>query len=223
MIIPISYPLKSTDPLYPGTPPVTIVQEKSIASGDSSNTSRISFSSHSGTHLDFPYHFCMEGIPGQDYFPGISEIFPVYCIDLPVLKIREIVPADLQGRIENCANAAGLFIRTGWWEKRGAERDEYSSKHPWISPELPSYIRQMCPNLSLFGLDQISISSPLHREAGREAHRQFLCHFKPVLLLEDCDLHDSRLISGSFILHLFPLLHGNADGIPVVAIMEKTL
>ena len=53
--------------IYPGMltwvddPGVTLTQTASIRDGDTHNLSRLACSSHTGTHIDAPYHFTREG------------------------------------------------------------------------------------------------------------------------------------------------------------------
>src|SRR5512136_601899 len=53
----ISVALSEELPVFPGDPPVEIEPVTRLARGDSANVSRISFATHSGTHLDPPLHF----------------------------------------------------------------------------------------------------------------------------------------------------------------------
>ena len=221
MIITISHPLTPESPMYPGTPDILIQQYKSMDAGDSANSSTVTFNSHSGTHLDFPRHFCQTAMTAKDLFPRIHSLFPAYVIDLPVPESREITCQDLESGIHRHNDARALFIRTGWGKVRAADRNAYRHDHPWISEKIPDYLRTHCPEISLFGLDQLSVSSPAHRETGRECHRQFLCHKNPILLLEDANLGDERLNTGACTLLLFPYIIGDLDGIPVTALMER--
>lgn len=78
----------------------------------------------------------------------------------------------------------------------------------------------MCPQLRVFGLDTISIATPLHREEGRAAHRAFLCGPNPILLLEDLDLSSEDLLDGAFRLRLYPIVYDDLDGVPVIAVAD---
>ena len=78
----------------------------------------------------------------------------------------------------------------------------------------------MCPQLRVFGLDTISIATPLHREEGRAAHREFLCGPNPILLLEDLDLSSEDLLNEAFTLRLYPIVYDILDGAPVIAVAD---
>jgi len=220
MIFALSYSLTADSPLYPNTPRPEVRTLRSLDRGDSATTSTITFSTHAGTHVDVPRHFCPGGAGVQDLIPGPVSFFPAHCLDLHLAESREIGIPDLQAAIPQVRDAGALVVRTGWGTVRAGDPGRYTTDHPWISPDLPQFLRDACPRLRLFGLDQVSVSSPLHREAGHACHRSFLCGGRPVLLLEDLDLSDRRL-AGPFRLHLFPCFTGALDGVPVTVIAER--
>ncbi|HEY7496247.1 MAG TPA: cyclase family protein, partial [Candidatus Tectomicrobia bacterium] len=57
----VSVPLSPTLVCYPGDPPVEVTPVAQLAQGDVVNVSRVTLSSHSGTHLDAPRHFFAHG------------------------------------------------------------------------------------------------------------------------------------------------------------------
>jgi len=146
--------------------------------------------------------------------------FPAYCVDVCKPKSEEISVSDLATNISDVQNAEALLIHTGWDVIRLKDPRRYSHDHPWISPEVPHFLRKKCPHLRLFGIDQISVSSVLHREAGHECHREFLCGERPILILEDLNLSDTR-IKGSFRIHMYPFILDNIDGVPAIVVLEK--
>jgi kynurenine formamidase len=216
----ISYPISSKSPLYPGTPPISFHELKSIAKGDSVNTTLISLSSHSGTHIDVPRHFCPDGKTVQDLLGERLEISLVYCIDVPAKQKKPIRISDIQPLIEQIPDAAGLFIRTGMYQTRATDNNRYCSSHPWIHPELPLFLRISLPSMRLFGTDTISISNPQHRDEGRQCHRAFLCEEKPIVLAEDLDLSDPSLSSAPLVVTIYPWILDDLDGVPIHAFAE---
>jgi arylformamidase len=219
MIIPLSYPLTTSTPLYQNTPPPVIHPLRSMDKGDSANTSTITFSTHSGTHIDSPYHFCKRGKTIADCLTKETTFYPAYCIDIPVYAGNEIGASELEESISLVQDAEALFIRTGWHVIRSEEPVRYCNDHPWISPKLPRFLKDRCPHMRLFGLDQISVSSVLHRDEGHACHKKFLCGRKPILLLEDLDLSNQRL-KNPFQINIYPHFIDYIDGIPVTVIAE---
>ncbi|MFA4825874.1 MAG: cyclase family protein [Methanoregula sp.] len=219
MIISISYPLTAKTPLYPNTPAPVISSLRSMELGDSANTSAITFSTHSGTHIDAPRHFCKQGKTIADCLTLDTTFFPAYCINVPKRDSEEITVSNLAGSISQVQDAEAILIRTGWHTIRSDDPERYSNDHPWVSPEVPAFLRENCPHLRLFGIDQISVSSVLHRAEGHACHRKFLCEEKSILLLEDLNLSDFQ-IKGSFRLHIYPFMIEHIDGVPVIAAVE---
>lgn len=219
----ISYPLSSDLPLYPGTPEFSNRQVKSIAKGDSANTSILSLSNHSGTHIDAPDHFCPGGKTTKDLLGERFEVRPVYCIDIQKTEEKAIRISDIKQKISECSDAGGIFLRTGMSGFRATNPEKYRSGHPWIHPEIPEFLREMYPKIQIFGTDTISISNPHHREDGRACHRAFLCDKSPILLVEDLDLSDPVLLSAPLTITFYPLVVGPLDGVPVFAFAEPMM
>ncbi|KQC04375.1 MAG: hypothetical protein APR53_03250 [Methanoculleus sp. SDB] len=220
MIIPLSYPLTSESPLYPGTPEPVIFSEKDIARGDTATTSTFTVHSHSGTHIDAPRHFYRDGASLTCMIAYGEIIGPAYCLSVPLTGDACLLPRDICRVAEGCNDAAALLVRTGAYRDREASPERYRREHPWVHPGVPDALRSLCPHLRLFGIDTISVATPLHREEGRACHRAFLCERSPVLLLEDVNLGDDRLLSGVWRIHLYPFLYEPLDGVPVFACAE---
>lgn len=218
MLIHISYPLAKLSPLYPGSPEVSFNYVRSIANKDSANTSMFSFGNHSGTHVDAPLHFCDNGFSVLEVLKSENVFSPAICIDIAKEPNSYISKADLEPFTEQIRDVEALLIRTGFFMYRQDQFDVYTISHPWIHPEVPEYLREICPQLKVVGLDTISISNPSHREEGRTAHRAFLCGEFPLLVLEDMNLSDQRLVEKIFELHIYPWIVDEVDATPVTAL-----
>ena len=221
-MIQISYPLTTSTPLYPGTPPLSISPVKDFSTGDSARTSLISFSSHAGTHIDLPSHVCRE-YPENYLFnwDEIRDICPCCCIDLKKEGEEPIQPVDLIRTITPDPELQVLLIRTGTWQIRSSVPESYSKSHPWLHPDCVSLLRQQFPSLRLLGVDLVSITNPAFREYGREAHRQLLCAGSPVLILEDLDLSSGLLTRGTMRLTIIPYVQEPVDGVPVWCSVDR--
>src|SRR4026207_917000 len=58
----VSVQISPEMPVYPGDPGVTVEVKQSLAKGDPCNLAFYCFGSHTGTHIDAPYHFIQDGI-----------------------------------------------------------------------------------------------------------------------------------------------------------------
>lgn len=216
-IVRLSHPLDTDTPLYPGTPAPEFSSFKSIERGDSANSTNVSINVHSGTHIDLPLHFCVNGASLSDFFEGEYELYPAYCIEIEKDGYLPLEPNDFAETEEEIRDARAILVKTGSGDCRG-RNERFERDHPWVHPSLPGYLKETFPGLKLFGLDTISISSPNHREEGREAHRNFLCGERPVILLEDADFSGVSGDDGAFRLIIYPYFNEKIDASPVTVI-----
>ena len=113
MLIPISYPLNRTTPLYPGTEPLTITRTKSFEAGDAEEKSQITFSSHVGTHIDLPRRFCPGVGSVRSHLAPEAVFAPARCIAIPKTGGEPIRIYDFLEHIDVIRTSRALFIRTG--------------------------------------------------------------------------------------------------------------
>jgi len=211
----LSYFLSENTPLYGNSTGIDFNVGKQINDGDSCNTMNLSFPNHSGTHIDFPYHFNSQGKTLTDYPADFWEFQQVTLVDLSgKVSNSQIIGPEMFPSLEN-RDIELLLIKTGFGNYRGTDR--YTLTPPGLSSELASYFRQEFPVLRCVGMDLISISSYCHREKGRKAHHAFLNpdEGEPILLIEDMKLEIEGPIERVVIA---PLLIDNADGVPCTVI-----
>ena len=207
----LSYFISEKTPLYGNGTGIHLSPDKKISNGDSCNTLNLSFPNHSGTHVDFPYHFNQLGKTINDYPASYWEFDHVEIVEL-IGKVEDcqIIDLTIFPNIENIETDL-LLIKTGYGKYRGTDR--YTLLPPGLSPDLAPFLRKNFPKLRCIGLDLISVSSYSHREEGRKAHHAFLNPDKgePILLIEDMKL-DIKYPPNKVI--VVPLLIDNADGSP---------
>jgi len=191
-LIKLSYDINPEMPLFPGTPPVSISRHKDISKGDSSNTFLFTMQNHSGTHIDAPRHSYEYGKNISDY--SLKDLFFENPMIIDCHKEAEgsISVEDLSSLSTQKEEFDILLIRTGFSRYRKNDPDLYSNKNPFLSPEAAEWLRGKFPNLKALGVDCISITSCVNREAGRKSHKILLDDTRigssPVLIVEDLDL-----------------------------------
>jgi len=220
MINYLSYPLSEKTPLYGNDTGIQISSDKNIINGDSCNTMNLAFPNHSGTHIDFPYHFNPDGKTIEDYPAEFWQFNEVELIDLSgTVNDSQIIVPDRIPKPINC-EAGLILIKTGYGVFR--KTDRYTITPPGLSADLAPYFRQKYPKLRCVGMDLISVSSYSNRSEGRKAHHAFLnpAEGEPVLLIEDMKLDVFDLI---FKVIVAPLRIEKADGAPctVMAYTKK--
>ena len=214
----LSHPLDENTPAYGGGKSLRRTADKDMTRGDSCNTSTWTFSNHLGTHLDFPRHFAVHGWTMDDYALDSFIFNRVGIVDLGelnggrIISWQDLEPANLPEGIEL------LLVKTGFCYKRGMPI--YWQENPGFSPDLAECLREAFPALRVLGFDSISLSSFSHRDLGRQAHKRFLDHQRPILPLEDMDL--SRLGSSSLIKQVIvaPWMVRGADAVPCTVMAE---
>jgi len=99
-VIDISVPNGPSQHVYPGDPAPRVEQAKAIRRGDVCNVSLLTMGSHTGTHVDAPYHFIDGG-------PRLGEV----ALDR---MVGEALVVDLRGRAAvDAAALADAPLRAG--------------------------------------------------------------------------------------------------------------
>ncbi|KJU81324.1 cyclase family protein [Candidatus Magnetobacterium bavaricum] len=193
-------------PLYPGTMQVIVESIKSIARGDSCNTFNITFTNHSGTHIDAPNHFWKSGRSINEYTIDELVFRNSFLLDCPK-GINEYIGVNDISELLLDKTPDLILIRTGFSKNRSTH-EEYCYQNPYILPETAEWIRVNCPTVRALGIDCISVASYSYREIGRETHRILLKEDgfsgPAILIIEDMWLptntnYDEIIVSPLFI------------------------
>ncbi|MCX5672403.1 MAG: cyclase family protein [Planctomycetota bacterium] len=154
-IFDVSVPMTPGMPLYPGDPPFGFEWVRTIAGGASSNNSKLTLGSHTGTHIDAPLHF----IPGG----GTVESIPPEALVGPCILV-DVGDADVitRGVIERLglAGRRRILFRTknsAWIAKR------FEAEFVAFSADGAQYLAVLGP--MLIGIDAPSLdprSTPGH-------------------------------------------------------------
>lgn len=207
----LSHPLSVETPAYGGGQGLKIEPASCIANGDTANTSCWTFPNHLGTHVDTPLHFFDGGMAVSDYSPDFWVFHNAQLMDIPCEDGRLICSTDLSEPI--CSKTDLLLLRTGFENYRVEPR--YWQRNPGLDPELGKWLRFGFPNIRAVCIDSISITSRLHKQEGRIAHRTFLDpkgEGHPVLLVEDMALAKAPHSLSTVV--ITPLLVNGADAAP---------
>ncbi|HXW94096.1 MAG TPA: cyclase family protein [Nitrososphaerales archaeon] len=186
MLTLLSHHLSTSTPAFNNGPTVTISPVKQIATGGSSNNYAFSTPCHNGTHMDCPNHFDDAGRPVASFTMNDFVFERPSLIEIPKGDGELFTSADLTEHEGTIGNSDLLLIRTGYQKYRNSDPTRYSTKNPGFSAEGARYLLKF-PRLRAIGFDFISLSSVLHREEGREAHRALL-KGREFFILEDMDL-----------------------------------
>lgn len=202
----ISLSLYTGMPVYPGDPPVVLKAVRSISEHEGINISFISMGSHTGTHMDAPFHYFEEGFT-VDNIPLSRLIGPAKVIEVKTDKI--ILPIHfLDKSIEKGDNILFKTSNSNLWVKEGFQKD-----FVYLSMEAAEYLAEK--KVNLVGIDYLSIDSYTNEESPN--HRILLS--ENIIILEGLDL--SNVQEGEYILLTLPLKLKDCDGSPVRAVLVE--
>jgi len=204
-IIDLSFNLTDGMPVYPTDPPVKIIRFATIdALGV--NLAHIGIGSHSGTHIDAPFHFLPHGKAVDQL--SLSKCFgKAVLLTIPKRKGEIIDAAHLQEFEKIVKQTRRVIVKTGWFKMWGSKK--YFEDFPVLNKAGALWLLER--GIELFGSD-----TPAAVDA--EGHKVFL--EKEVVIVESLDL--AALDAPKFIFIALPLKLNLCDGSPVraVAIVE---
>jgi arylformamidase len=214
----LNHPVSSRTPSYGNRDRIEIQATTRIADGSTANNSSLFFSSnHIGTHVDVPKHFYDDGSTLTDVAPDLWVFEHVHLIDIHCPMGRLLGSSDLP--IASIPlHTDMLLIRTGFEAIRNQEK--YWNAYPGLDPSWCREIRRVS-SIRAIGFDFISLTSPLFKEEGKEAHLILLQELQEsfVMIIEDMRLN--HLVSNPKKVTMLPLYIENGNGGPVTVLAEE--
>ena len=209
-IIDLTLTVSDKIPTFPGSPQPNLIPWENIKE-DGYNLELLFLSSHTGTHMDAPYHFLEKGAK-------IHEISLKKLVsEAALIQSRKgsgesITKTDIQkfekksGKIDGFSS---VIFQTGW--QRNLQKKYYFTKNPGLSVSAAKYLASK--KISLVGIDSPSID--LGKDAKFSVHQIF--SKKGILIVENLANLD-KIKSSKFHLVVLPLKLKNTTGSPVRAI-----
>ena len=197
-------------PSFPGSPRPQFISWADKKS-DGYNLELIFLSSHTGTHLDAPYHFIEKGIK-IDKIPLDRLITSAILCNIrkgPNMPITRTDIASFEARNGKIQPNSAVIFGTGW--SKNLSRKDYFTKNPGLSASAAKYLSEK--RISLVGIDSPSID--LGKDSKFSAHHVLLK--SGILILENlCNL--DKIQRTGFMLIVLPLKIKDATGSPVRAV-----
>lgn len=201
MIIDISVPLRQPMPTYPGDALFELIPVARIAEGALANGSRLLMGTHSGTHIDAPWHFNDAGKRIHE-IPLARLIGYAYVADLSGREV--ITAADLEAaRIP--PTTTRLLLKTDN-SARWAQATEFDTSYAALTPDAAEWLLRRA--VDVVGIDYLSIER--YGAPQPEVHH-LLCGAGKIII-EGLNL--SGVEAGEYELLCMPLLIEGADGAP---------
>ncbi len=206
VIYDISLPISEALAVWPGDPPVKILNASHISKGDNCTTSMLTLGAHTGTHIDAPSHFIMDGNS-------------VDTIALNVLVGQTLVIEDLDVAFLTASVLESLSIPLGHerilfhtrnsrhWEK---DTSTFNNDYVAITEDGAKWL--VSRGFRLVGIDSLSIA-PF--KSGEDTHRVLLS--AGVVIVEGLNLHG--ISPGVYEIVCLPLKIVGIDGAPARVIL----
>ena len=193
---------------------VDITQAKTVRN-DGWNASTLTLYSHSGTHMDAPWHFEVSK-QTIDEIPVERLVSDAWVVDIPNLKNQELLEVHHLGTIVNrFIKGDSILLRTGWSSK--ISTDAYRNGLPRISRELATWFGTQ--QVNILGVEPPSVADVNNLEEVTEIHQILMKN--NVVILEG--LTNLEAISQPIVkLIALPLKVKNGDGAPArVIVIEE--
>jgi arylformamidase len=189
---------------WPGDPAVELDPAKRIARGDAANVSLLRLGTHTGTHVDPPFHF-IDGAATADELDPAVLVGRATVADLRAIT-GNVGPAELEALALDDGTER-LLLRTpnsDLW--RNGSDIRFPDHYTALDPEGARWCVEH--NVRLVGTDFLSIE-----EKGAEGHPTHVTLLEAgVVIVEGLDLHD--VDPGVYTLICAPLKIGGGDGAP---------
>lgn len=197
-------------PMFPGSPKPQFISWSTI-NNDGYNLELLFLSSHSGTHMDVPFHFIKNGKKIHE-IPANRFVNDAILIKLRKKENQAISKNDIRkfekkhGKISK--NSTIIFL-TGWQKK--LQSKYYFKKNPGLAISAAKYLA--LKKINLVGIDSPSID--LGANAKFSAHK--ILSKNNILIVENLT-NLEKIHKNHFKLVVLPLKLKDATGSPVRAI-----
>jgi len=200
--IDITMPLRHGMAHYPADPPIELETVLDVNKGETVNLKRYSFGSHSGTHVDAPYHFFADGKKADelpvDYFIGTAKVFPF----VANIRAEDLTELDIE------ADDIVLFKTR---ESSLLNDQEYDPNHVCVLESAAQYLAKI--GVRAVGIDCLSIET----DTAYPTHRILLGAGIPII--EGLDL--SQTEPGVYHMTAMVMHIQSSDGVPIRAMLEQ--
>lgn len=209
-LIDLTLTISKNLPSFPGSPKPHFIPWSKIKT-DGYNLELLFLSSHTGTHIDAPFHFDEKGSKIHQIPPArlISDAILIKKSKGPNQLITKSDIINFEKKNVIIKNGSTVIFSTGWQKNLG--RKSFFKNNPGLSSSAAKYL--ISKNINLVGIDSPSIDRGI--DGKFSVHR--ILSKNNVLIVEN--LFNLEKISGiHFKLIVLPLKLKDATGSPVRAI-----
>ena len=208
--IDLTLTISKSIPCFPGSPKPQFILWSDIED-DGYNLELLFLSSHTGTHLDAPYHFVKNGMKIHQ-IPLDRLIGKAILIKLKKTKNSAITKKDIilfEKKKEVIPNHSSVFFFTKW--QKNLKKDNYFTENPGLDKSAASYL--ISKKINLVGIDSPSID--LGKDESFTVHHLFSKN--DILIVENLT-NLNQISSTEFNFTILPLKLKDSTGSPVRAV-----
>ncbi len=208
--IDLTLTISKSIPSFPGSPKPQFISWSSLKE-DGYNLELLFLSSHTGTHLDAPFHFVKNGIK-IDQIPLDRLMGKAILIKLKKSKNSSISKSDIlqfEKKNGNIPKNSSIFFFTDW--QKNLKNDNYFTENPGLALSAAKYLAQKKTNL--VGIDSPSID--LGKDESFSVHHTLS---KNNILIVENLANLNKISSKEFNFTILPLKLKDATGSPVRAV-----
>lgn len=211
MIIDLTHTITPEMPVYPGSASPSLTPASSLLR-DGYRETLVTLPSHTGTHMDAPYHFLRDG-SSLEVLPASQFCGRAVVLDVSAMAPGSIITADYLRSLNGALMATDFVLFYTGWEKKWGTDDYYSDEYPVPDEAAAKYL--VCCGLKGVGTDALSVDRL--GDSRFKAHRTLLGG--GLVIVESLCL--KKIVGRENIMFFaLPLKYKNADGAPVRAIAE---
>ncbi len=208
--IDLTLTISESIPSFPGSPKPQFISWSNLKE-DGYNLELLFLSSHTGTHLDAPYHFVKNGLK-INQIPLDRLIGKAILIKIKKTKNNAITKSDIilfERKNGKIPNKSSIFFSTGW--QKNLQKKNYFTENPGLDISAARYIASK--KINLVGIDSPSID--LGNDESFNVHHIFS---KNNILIVENLTNLKKISSKEFNFTILPLKLKDATGSPVRAI-----
>lgn len=207
-IFDVSVPIRTGGLIYPGNPEILIEAQQAISQGAGANVSKITFGSHTGTHVDAAKHFFDDGQTVDD-IPPEKFLGPAILIAFDEPDRVSVGADDLKRH--PLTGQKRVLIRTR--NSQRLDNPAFDPAYVFLAPDGAEYLVSL--GVELVGVDYLSIEQ--FHSGHHRTHRTLL--EKKVVIIEGLSLSEPE--PGNYELVCLPLKIEGLDGAPARALLIK--
>ena len=208
--IDLTLTISESIPSFPGSPKPQFIHWSNLKE-NGYNLELLFLSSHTGTHLDAPYHFAKNGVK-IDQIPLDRLLGKAILIKLQKTKNTAITKSDIilfEKNNYKIPNHSSIFFYTGW--QKNLKNDNYFTENPGLDISSAKYLTSK--KVNLIGIDSPSID--LGENTSFNVHN--ILSKNNILIVENLT-NLNKITTKEFNFTILPLKLKDATGSPVRAI-----